>query len=246
MLRLRRHVFGVRGASLGQNGLRQGRGPSPRRRRVHRFRRHVLPHAPEGLRRTSRPRHPLHPYRPGLEWESRHETDRSRRGVVALHRGQGASGIPRPAAVGPQAQARSGGAQHPRMGGIAQSRLGNQGAHAVAPRRLSRGVRSQGEEQWRARALGARRQRAQPDRLRHPLGAWRQDAGQEQIDADRGMRHASVPRDPRRQGDRDRSRRTHPAARRRAAEPYRRSRGPQAARRCLGSVCQNHRDGAGQ
>src|SRR5271166_6410902 len=70
MLRLWWHVFSVRGASLGQNGLRQGRGPSPRRGRVHRFRRHVLPYAPEGLRRTSRPRHPLHPHSPGLKWES--------------------------------------------------------------------------------------------------------------------------------------------------------------------------------
>ena len=76
------------------------------------------------------------------------------------------------------------------MGGIAQPRLGDQGAHALASGGLSRGVRSRGQEQRRASALGARRQRAQPDRLRHSLGAWRQDVGQEQIDADRRMRHA--------------------------------------------------------
>src|SRR5271166_3504330 len=71
MLRLRRHVFGVRGAGLGQNGLRQGRGPSPRRSRVYRFGRHVLPYAPERMRRAARARHPLHPYCPGPQWEPR-------------------------------------------------------------------------------------------------------------------------------------------------------------------------------
>ena len=54
MLRLRRHLFGVRGAGVGQDGLRQGARPSQRRRRVHRLRRHVLPDAPAGLRRAAR------------------------------------------------------------------------------------------------------------------------------------------------------------------------------------------------
>ena len=41
MLRLRRHLLGVRGAGLSQDGLRQGQRPRPRRRRIHRLGRHV-------------------------------------------------------------------------------------------------------------------------------------------------------------------------------------------------------------
>ena len=57
------------------------------------------------------------------------------------------------------------------------------------------------------------------------------DAGQEQVDADRRVRDAAVPREPRHRDRRDRSRRADPAARRRAAEPHRRAGGAQAARR---------------
>ena len=42
MLRLRRHLLGVRGAGVGQDGLRQGQRPPRRRRRVHRLARHVV------------------------------------------------------------------------------------------------------------------------------------------------------------------------------------------------------------
>ena len=36
-LRLRRHLLGLRGAGLSQDGLRQGQRPCPRRRRIHRL-----------------------------------------------------------------------------------------------------------------------------------------------------------------------------------------------------------------
>ena len=67
VLRLRRHVFGVRGAGVGQDGLRQGQRPQPGRRRVHRHRRHVVPDAPAGLRRAHRPAAEVHPHRPGAQ-----------------------------------------------------------------------------------------------------------------------------------------------------------------------------------
>ena len=51
-----------------------------------------------------------------------------------------------------------------RMGAAARAGVGDQGAHAVAPRRLPRAVRAQRHRQRHGRALGARRRRAQPDR----------------------------------------------------------------------------------
>ena len=45
MLRLRRHLLGLRGGRLRQDGLRQGQRSRPRRRRVHRLRRQLLPDA---------------------------------------------------------------------------------------------------------------------------------------------------------------------------------------------------------
>ena len=92
-------------------------------------------------------------------------------------------------------------------------------------------VRAQRDRQRHGRALGPRRRRAQPDRLRDPRVARRHDARQEQVDADRRVRDAAVSREPRHRDRRDRSRRAHPAARRRAAEPHRRAGGAQAARR---------------
>src|SRR6266540_4358542 len=71
MLRLRRHFFDFRGAGFRQDGLRQGCRSSRRWRRIHRLRGHVVPHAPKGLRRAGRSRHPLHPYRADPQWRSR-------------------------------------------------------------------------------------------------------------------------------------------------------------------------------
>ena len=45
----------------------------------------------------------------------------------------------------------------------------------------------------RPRALGTGCRRAQPDRPRHPERPRRQVAGQEQVDAHRGVRHAALP-----------------------------------------------------
>ena len=53
MLRLRRHLLGLRGAGVGEDGPRQGRGSPSGGRRVHRLARHVVRHAPAGLRRAA-------------------------------------------------------------------------------------------------------------------------------------------------------------------------------------------------
>ena len=68
VLRVRRNVFGVRGAGLGQDGLRQGERPSQGRRGIHRVRRHVLHHASEGMRGAARPADQVHPHRADPEW----------------------------------------------------------------------------------------------------------------------------------------------------------------------------------
>ena len=81
------------------------------------------------------------------------------------------------------------------------------------------------------RALGARRRRAQPDRPRHPARPRRHVAHQEQVDAHRGVRLPALHGLGRHRGDRDRSRRAHPAARQRGSEPRRRARRAQAAHR---------------
>ena len=83
-------------------------------------------------------------------------------------------------------------------------------------------------KQRRARPLGARRRRAQPDRLRHPERARRVHADQEQVDAADECGMTPVPREARDRGHRVGPRRAHPAARRRAAEPHRRAGDPQA------------------
>src|ERR1043166_6867581 len=71
MLWLRRNLLDLRGARLGQDGLRQSRRPPKCWRRVHRLGGHVMPHAPEGLRRAARARHSLRSYCPNPEWGPR-------------------------------------------------------------------------------------------------------------------------------------------------------------------------------
>ena len=83
MLRLRRHVLGVRGAGVGANGLRQGQRPPSRRRRVHRLGRHVVHDAPAGLRRAARAADQVHPHRAGAERSAQSmKPHRPRRGVA--------------------------------------------------------------------------------------------------------------------------------------------------------------------
>ena len=233
VLRLRRHLLGVRGAGVGEDGLRQGQRPQPRRRRVHRLGRHVVPDAPEGLRRAPGPAVQVHPHRADPERSARHEeAHRPRRGVVEVHRGDGPRRVPRPAPVGPAQEARPRERGDARVGGAARARLGDQGAHAHPSRRLPGGVRAQRHRQRRARALGARRRRAQPDRATTSCATrGAKTAGQDQVDAHRRVRDAPLPRAARHRGDRDRPRRAHPAARRRAAEPHRGAGGAQAAQR---------------
>src|ERR1700722_13253241 len=64
MLRLRRHLLGVRGGRLDQDGLRQGQRSRPCRRRVHRVGRQFVPDASTGLRRAHRRADQVHPHRP--------------------------------------------------------------------------------------------------------------------------------------------------------------------------------------
>src|SRR6516165_9291150 len=78
------------------------------------------------------------------------------------------------------------------MGGTAHPGIRDQGAHAGASRRLPRGVRSPRRGERRTGALGARRHRAQPDRLRDFINPGRQDAREEQID-DEPPSHIVVP-----------------------------------------------------
>src|ERR1700732_3607499 len=71
MLRLWRHLLGLRGSRLDQDGLRQGQRSRPRRRRVHRIGRHFLPDASAGLRRAPRRADQVHPYRSDPERSQR-------------------------------------------------------------------------------------------------------------------------------------------------------------------------------
>src|SRR5499427_7129711 len=71
MLRLRRHLLGLRGSRPREDGLRQGQRPCPRRRRVHRLGRLVVHDASAGLRRAHRRADQVHPYRPDPEWSQR-------------------------------------------------------------------------------------------------------------------------------------------------------------------------------
>src|SRR6185369_8846548 len=67
MLRLRRYLLGLRGAGVGEDGPRQGRRSSSGGRRVHRLARHVVRHAPAGLRASRRAAAQVHPHRAGAE-----------------------------------------------------------------------------------------------------------------------------------------------------------------------------------
>src|SRR3984885_4321310 len=71
MLRLWRHLLGVRGGRVYQDGIRQGKRPRPGGRRTHRLRRHFVPDASTGLRRAHRRAGQVHPYRPDPEWSQR-------------------------------------------------------------------------------------------------------------------------------------------------------------------------------
>src|SRR5260221_7838165 len=76
MLRLRRHLLGVRGGGLHQGGLRQGQRSRPGRCRVHRVRRQLVSDASAGLRRAYRRSHEVHPHRPDPERSQRMSTAR--------------------------------------------------------------------------------------------------------------------------------------------------------------------------
>ena len=205
---------------------------SRRRRRVHRFRRHVLPDAPEGLRRAARPRHQVHPHRPDPQRSSAHEAHRPRRGSVrssSQRRTHTSFTIERLWDLRQEARPRE--RRHSGMGGAAQLASADQGAHATHLADYLEEFETQRDRERRARPLGARRGRAQPDRLRHP----RARMARKTLVKSKSMLTEECDMRPfletaRHRGDRDRSRRAHPAARRRAAEPYRRAGGPQAAR----------------
>src|SRR6201997_1690977 len=70
MLRIRGNFLGLRGAGLRTDGLRQGQRSPPRRSGVHRVDRHVLRHAPEGMRRAARTPDQIHPHRADPEWSA--------------------------------------------------------------------------------------------------------------------------------------------------------------------------------
>src|SRR5271166_6208638 len=74
MLWVWRHLLGLRGGRLHQDGLRQGQRSRPGRRRIHRVSRHLVPDASARLRRAHRRADQIHPYRPDLEWSERMST----------------------------------------------------------------------------------------------------------------------------------------------------------------------------
>src|ERR1700719_3425440 len=74
MLRFWRHLLGLRGSRLDQDGLRQGQRSRPRRRRVHRIGRHLVPDAPARLRRAHRRADKVHSHRADPEWSQRMST----------------------------------------------------------------------------------------------------------------------------------------------------------------------------
>ena len=79
-------------------------------------------------------------------------------------------------------------------------------------------------------ALGRGRGRAAPDRARAARRARRAPGGEEQVDADGGVRAEPVPREPRHRGHRHRPRRAHRAARPRAAVAHHHAGDPPHAR----------------
>src|ERR1700720_2573492 len=84
MLRLRRHVFRVRGSRVHQDGLRQGPRPCASRRRVHRLGGHLVPDASAGMRRAHRRPDQVHPHRPDPE-RSQRMSDALRPPPAMLH-----------------------------------------------------------------------------------------------------------------------------------------------------------------
>src|SRR3981189_886328 len=85
MLRLRRHLLGVRGGRFHQDGLRQGQRPCAGRRRIHRLRRQLVSDASAGLRRAHRRSDEVHSHRRNPEWSQRMSTTREQIGSAMLH-----------------------------------------------------------------------------------------------------------------------------------------------------------------
>src|ERR1700730_15394125 len=76
MLRLRRHLLGVRGGRFHQDGLRQGPRPCAGRRRIHRFGRQLVSDGSAGLRRAHRRSDEVHSHRRDPERSQRMSTIR--------------------------------------------------------------------------------------------------------------------------------------------------------------------------
>src|SRR3981189_3053283 len=94
MLRLRRHLLGVRGGRFHQDGLRQGPRPVPGRRRIHRFGRQLVSDASAGLRRAHRGSAEVHSHRRDPERSQRMSTIRERIDGAMLHPELRAEGDP--------------------------------------------------------------------------------------------------------------------------------------------------------
>ena len=117
------------------------------------------------------------------------------------------------------------------MGRAAHARLADQGTHAHASGRLSRGVRSATPRPTALRCTG----RATPPSTTRSSTTSSARGRQTLVKSKSMLTDECDMRPflekPRHRGHRDRSRRAHPAARRRAAQPHRRAGGAQAARR---------------
>src|SRR5712664_87181 len=85
MLRLRRHLLGVRGGRLYEDGLRQGPRPCAGRRRIHRLGRQLVSDASAGLRRAHRRSAEVHSHRRDLERSQRMSTTSERIDGAMLH-----------------------------------------------------------------------------------------------------------------------------------------------------------------
>src|SRR3977135_4498040 len=85
MLRLRRHLLGVRGGRFHQDGLRQGPRPCAGRRRIHRLGRQLVPDASARLRRAHRRSNEVHSHRRDPERSQRMSTTRQRTDNAMLH-----------------------------------------------------------------------------------------------------------------------------------------------------------------
>src|ERR1700720_555914 len=94
MLRLRRHLLGVRGGRFHQDGLRQGQRPCAGRRRIHRFGRQLVSDASAGLRRAHRRSAEVHSHRRDPERSQRMSTIRERIDSAMLHPELRAEGDP--------------------------------------------------------------------------------------------------------------------------------------------------------